>query len=143
VVRVSKDFSTVYTERTTSGSPIMDRDAVDDLTWALSQNQAGALPGGRASVGVAGFSRLRASAVDNAHVWFTGYTANLAAAVWIGNEEIEFPLRDKLGNRVTGTGLPAEIYRTFMAGASERLGLPSVDFATPTFTGNANAGDAR
>lgn len=143
VVRVSKDFSTVYTEQATNGSPILDRAAVDDLTWALSQNPAGALPGGRPSVGVAGFSRLRASAVDNAHVWFTGYTANLAAAVWIGNEEIEFPLRDKLGNRVTGMGLPAEIYRTFMAGAADRLGLPRVDFATPTFTGNANAGDAR
>lgn len=143
VIRVSKDFSTIYSERTASGAPILARAAVDDLTWALSQNPAGALPGGRPSASVAGFSRLRTSAVDNAHTWFIGYTGNLATAVWIGNEEIEFPLRDKLGNRISGTGLPAEIYRTFVAGASERLGLPTVDFATPTFTGNANAGDAR
>jgi membrane peptidoglycan carboxypeptidase len=92
---------------------------------------------------VAGFSRLRTSAVDNAHAWFVGYTPNLAAAVWIGNEETEFPLRDKLGNRVAANGLPADIFRAFMGGASERMGLPSVGFATPTFTGNANAGDAR
>jgi hypothetical protein len=26
---------------------------------------------------------------------------------------------------------------------ADRLGLPRVDFATPTFTGNASAGDAR
>ena len=57
--------------------------------------------------------------------------------------ETEFPLRDKLGARVTATGLPASIYKAFMATASERLGLPRVEFATPTFTGNAAAGDAR
>jgi membrane peptidoglycan carboxypeptidase len=140
---VSKDFSQLLTESIGGGEPVLSRAELDDLNWALSQNPAGALPGGRAAVGVAGFSRLRTSAVDNAHAWFVGYTPNLAAAVWIGNEETEFPLRDKLGNRVAANGLPADIFRAFMGGAAERLGLPSVGFATPTFTGNANAGDAR
>ena len=43
-------------------------------------------------------------------------------AVWIGNEEIEFPLKDEQGARVVGSGLPAEIYRTFMSGVDAVLG---------------------
>jgi membrane peptidoglycan carboxypeptidase len=144
VLRVAKDFTTVYAEAApTTGEAVLARAAVDDLTWTLSQNPAGALPGGRPSAALTGFGRLRTSAVDNAHAWAVGFTGNLAFAVWIGNEDTEFPLRDKLGDRVTGTGLPAEIYRTFVGGASDRLGLPRVDFATPTFTGNADIGDAR
>jgi membrane peptidoglycan carboxypeptidase len=92
---------------------------------------------------MAGVAPLHTSAVETAHAWFIGYTGNLAMAVWIGNEETEFPLRDKLGARVTATSLPASIYQAFMGTASERLGLPRVEFATPTFTGNAAAGDAR
>jgi membrane peptidoglycan carboxypeptidase len=75
--------------------------------------------------------------VENAHAWVVGYTPNLAMAVWIGNEETEFPLRDALGGRVSGPGLPAEIYRAVMAGVADRLALPRVDFATPTFTGTS------
>ena len=53
---------------------------------------------------------------------WSGYTPNLAMAVWLGNEEVEFPLKDKLGGRVSGTGLPAEIYRAVMGGVSKRAG---------------------
>ncbi len=144
VRQVSKDFATVYAERPTpavrSG---LSRAAIDDLTWVLSQNPAGQLSDGRASASLSGSSALRTSALDNAHAWQIGFTANLAMAVWIGNRETEFPLRDKLGNRIAGDGLPAEIYRAFMDDAHHRLGLPVVEFAKPTFTGSTTAGDAR
>jgi membrane peptidoglycan carboxypeptidase len=143
VRRVSKDFAVVYTENTAPVGTALAKPLVDDLTWALSQGPVGTLPGGRVSAAIAGTVRLRTSAVENAHAWVVGYTPNLAAAVWIGNEETEFPLRDALGGRVSGPGLPADIYRGVMAGVADRLGLPRVDFATPTFTGNASAGDAR
>jgi penicillin-binding protein 1A len=43
--------------------------------------------------------------------WFVGVTADLVAGVWVGNDD-GAPMR-----RVTGGGLPAEVWRTFMAGA--------------------------
>lgn len=47
--------------------------------------------------------------------WFIGYTANLAAGVWVGNDDA------KPTNRVTGGNLPAEIWRDFMVAAHEGI----------------------
>jgi membrane peptidoglycan carboxypeptidase len=114
---------------------------VNDLTWTLAQDPVGRLPDGWASAAKTGVGPLRTSQVDTAHAWIVGYTPNLAMAVWIGNAEMEFPLRDSLGARVTGAGLPADIYRAFLPAAQERLGLPRTAFAAPTFDGDAGAGD--
>jgi membrane peptidoglycan carboxypeptidase len=141
VRRVSKDAATVIGERSTGGEREFTATAVNDLTWALAQNPSGQLPDRRASATKTGVGLLRTSQVETAHAWIVGYTANLAMAVWIGNEEVEFPLRDAEGGRVTGTGLPAEIYRTFMPAAHEKLGLAVSAFAEPTFAGRADAGD--
>ncbi|HSM20343.1 MAG TPA: penicillin-binding transpeptidase domain-containing protein, partial [Hyphomicrobiales bacterium] len=43
--------------------------------------------------------------------WFIGYTARLAAGVWIGNDDATAM------NRVTGGGLPAKVWHRFMAEA--------------------------
>ena len=85
---------------------------------------------------------LEDSAVDTAHAWAVGYTPNLAIAVWIGNEEIELPLRDLTGARVGGSGLPAAMFARSCRRAHRALGLPKVGFPSPTFTGDDTAGDA-
>ena len=92
---------------------MLDQAKANDLTWVLSQNPDGRLPDGT-PVGEQGrHVGLRASAVETAHAWMLGYTTNLAMAVWVGNRDIELPLRDRVGSRVTGAGLPAGIYRAF------------------------------
>ncbi len=48
--------------------------------------------------------------------WFIGYTANLTAGVWVGNDS------DKPTNRVFGGKLPAEIWEKFMTKAHQ--GVP-------------------
>jgi membrane peptidoglycan carboxypeptidase len=138
---VTKDGSTVYTEPAPTLDRVLSEQAVADLTWALSHNSAGQLTGGRPSASQAGVGPLRTSAVESAHAWLIGYTGSIATAVWIGNQESELPLRDLNGARVIGTGLPAEIYRTFMADVHDRLGLPRVNFPAPVFVGDAR-GDA-
>jgi membrane peptidoglycan carboxypeptidase len=143
VRRVAKDLAGVYAEAGPSNaSPVLGRAAVNDLTWTLARSPAGRLSGGRACATKTGVARLRTSAVETAHAWIVGYTANLAMAVWIGNEEIELPLKDRQGARVTGDDLPAEIYRTFMSTAHDVLRLPTVGFEAPSFGGDASAGDA-
>ncbi len=48
---------------------------------------------------------------DFRDAWFVGYTADLVAGVWLGNDD-ETPM-----TRVTGGGLPARLWRAFMAEA--------------------------
>ncbi len=53
--------------------------------------------------------------------WFVGYTGRLVAAVWLGNDDNE-PMK-----KVSGGGLPAEIWGRFMKAAHQGLqpvGLP-------------------
>jgi penicillin-binding protein 1A len=55
--------------------------------------------------------------------WFVGFTPNLSAAVWIGDDN-----NDSLGG-MTGGGEPATLWHTFMAAAVQEL--PSEDFKRP------------
>jgi membrane peptidoglycan carboxypeptidase len=139
---VTKDFTTVHTEQIQRGERVLGPAESADLTWALSQSSHGILTDGRTSATQIGVGPLRTSAVETAHAWTVGYTRDLAMAVWIGNEEIEFPLKDEQGARVLGSGLPAEIYRAFMSAALDTLDVAGEPFPEPRFTGDEAAGDA-
>lgn len=52
---------------------------------------------------------------EHRDAWFVGYTAQLVAAVWVGNDDGQ-PMR-----KVTGSGLPAEIWADFMRQAHKAL----------------------
>ncbi len=62
---------------------------------------------------------------DYRDAWFVGYTADLVAGVWLGNDD------DEPMNRVTGGSLPALAWRRFMLAATQSTpvrplpGLPS------------------
>jgi len=47
--------------------------------------------------------------------WFIGYTADLVAGVWLGNDD-NTPM-----NRVTGGSLPAQTWRGFMLAATKAM----------------------
>lgn len=53
---------------------------------------------------------------DHKDAWFVGYTGAITATVWLGNDDGE-PMK-----KVTGSGLPVEIWSRFMRAA--HLGLP-------------------
>ncbi len=60
---------------------------------------------------------------DNRDAWFVGYTAHLTAGVWTGNDDGS-PM-----NGITGSGLPALIWRDVMRDAHSALpptALPGV-----------------
>ena len=50
--------------------------------------------------------------------WFIGYSGALVAGVWVGNDNGE-PM-----NKVTGSGLPAQIWRAFIASQENQAALP-------------------
>jgi penicillin-binding protein 1A len=74
------------------------------------------LPGRRAA-GKTGTSQ------NSRDAWFVGYTGQMVAGVWVGNDD-DTPMRD-----VTGGSLPADIWRQFMAAAHE--GLEPVPLSSP------------
>ncbi|MCP5363674.1 MAG: PBP1A family penicillin-binding protein [Hyphomicrobiales bacterium] len=61
--------------------------------------------------------------------WFIGFSSDLVTGVWMGNDN------DKPMKGVTGGGLPAQLWRAFMADAHEGLPvqpLPSLTIAPPS-----------
>jgi penicillin-binding protein 1A len=67
--------------------------------------------------------------------WFIGYSADLVAGVWMGNDN------DKPMNAVTGGGAPAKLWRRFMKPAHEKVSvrpLPGQDgrYASSNFFGD-------
>lgn len=66
---------------------------------------------------------------DYRDAWFVGFTADLVAGVWVGNDN-NSPM-----NRVLGSGLPAQIWRGFMIEAGR--GVAPKDLAPPPAQGVA------
>src|SRR5205085_4109150 len=52
---------------------------------------------------------------DYRDAWFIGYTADLIAGVWLGNDD------DTAMNKVTGGSLPAQTWRRFMVPATKAM----------------------
>lgn len=72
---------------------------------------------GRRVAGKTGTSQMSRDA------WFVGYTGQMVAGVWVGNDD------DTPTDGVTGGQLPAEIWRRFMSEAHE--GLPAAPLSAP------------
>jgi penicillin-binding protein 1A len=67
--------------------------------------------GRRARLGARPAAGKTGTSQNSRDAWFVGYTAQLTAGVWLGNDD-GAPMKD-----VTGGGLPAEIWAKFMTAA--------------------------
>jgi membrane peptidoglycan carboxypeptidase len=130
-----------YTERVPGQDAprILNGEQAADLTFALSRTVAGRLPG----LDSASRTGTWIDGTAPTHAWMLGYTTSLATAVWVGSAGRERPLRDTSGKLVSGAGLPAAIYRTFMTDAHAALQLEPARFPPPAHVGDASRGDAR
>lgn len=90
----------------------------DMMKGVLTRGTGGAANIGRPAAGKTGTTS------ENKDAWFVGFTPDLTASVWIGN--------DNEGNLpgITGGDVPAEIWQTFMAEAATKY--PARDFARPS-----------
>jgi len=71
---------------------------------------------------------------DHKDAWFVGYSSQLVTAVWVGNDEGE-PMK-----KVTGSGLPAELWTSFMRAAHKDQRPPLLPGLNPPGLGDALAG---
>ncbi|HEX2149712.1 MAG TPA: transglycosylase domain-containing protein [Actinomycetota bacterium] len=76
------------------------------------------------------------TAQDHSNAWFSGYTPQLATSVWMGYRASNKPLANVQGvSRVTGGSIPAEMWRDYMKGVSDRL-PPTLDLAESPANGS-------
>jgi penicillin-binding protein 1A len=106
---------------------VLDPAVAEGMTHLLFQvmnsgTGAGASLGARVSAGKTGTTN------DWRDAWFIGYTAQLVAGVWVGNDD--FTPMDK----VTGGTLPAEIWKQFMIAAHQDLPRAPLKGAYPAST---------
>ena len=57
--------------------------------------------------------------------WFVGYTPQITAGVWVGNDDYR-PME-----KITGGAIPAAIWRDFMISAHQGLPMARIDGAYP------------
>ncbi len=123
IVRVTDSSGNVLLDNTPKPKLVLDPWATASLTNVLQ----GVINGGTgkaAQIGrpAAGKTGTTSSERD---VWFVGYTPQLAAAVWIGNDN-----NRPLGGGATGGGYAAPIWRNFMLKALKNE--PVQSFPSPS-----------
>jgi len=131
--------------RTTAGKVIYARQQ-RDLGRAMTLEQAGQMNQMLREVLASGTARKAdlpgwpaagktGTTQDHRDAWFVGFTGQLVTGVWVGNDDGEEM------KKVTGSGLPAEIWSRFMREAHQGLavaGLPGLAWrATATLAGPA------
>uniref|UniRef100_UPI00355ACA24 penicillin-binding transpeptidase domain-containing protein n=2 Tax=Euzebya sp. TaxID=1971409 RepID=UPI00355ACA24 len=119
-----------------AGAQVVDPAVAEQVTLALQDVVAsGTGVGaqlGRPTAGKTGTSQ------DNADAWFTGYTPDLAVAVWVGFPEGRVPMvPPRTRVEVQGGGWPAEIFARFGTAAladtvATPFAGPGVDLVTVT-----------
>ena len=120
---VDRTGKTLYTHKAAPQNVVAAKSAyiLTDLLQTVVQRGTGAGAGiGRPAAGKTGTTDTYVDA------WFVGYTPDLAAVVWIGNDEGG----DSLPGGMTGGALPATIWGNFMSKALS--GVPAKDFARPS-----------
>jgi peptidoglycan/xylan/chitin deacetylase (PgdA/CDA1 family) len=133
------DGATWYTA-TPEPHRVIGADVAADVTAVLHEVAVHlGQPDGRAAAAKTG-SQQWADTTDSQHAWMAGYTPQLAAVVWLGRAQ-PGPIPDIDGRSIEGDGLPAQMWRDFLADALH--GQPSAPLPPAAHLGHIDTGDAR
>lgn len=127
ITRVERADGELVDDNRLVRTPVLDPTAAylvtDALKGVISHGTARAADIGRPAAGKTGTTQ------EYRDAWFTGYTPDLVAAVWVGYPDEQKEMTDVHGKKVTGGSFPAEIWAAFMKEALADV-EPS-DFAEP------------
>jgi membrane peptidoglycan carboxypeptidase len=140
VTKVTKGDAILYGETLPDPAQarILTPQQVNDLTFALSEVESANVDIGWDTAGKTGTWEYALQPGENAHAWMVGFSRRIAAAVWVGNRGEEQPLRDADGDRMYGSGVPASVWRQFMAEATAAMNEQQVNasFNPPNYVGS-------
>jgi len=117
ILEVTTADGKVLERASTGRTRVLDPEDADVVNFALGQvmerGTGAAARFGKPAAGKTGTTQ------DSGDAWFVGYTPHLSTAVWMGYPEgASRPMTNVRGERVTGGGLPARIFRDFMRDAT-------------------------
>jgi penicillin-binding protein 1A len=119
----SLDGRQLYLHRTASPSPAYDiahaSMMVRMMERVITSGTGARADFGRPAAGKTGTSQNYRDA------WFIGFTPDVIAGVWVGNDD------EKPMNRITGGVLPAEVWRRFMIAAHAQIPARDFDWLLP------------
>lgn len=106
----TREGKVIYKHEAAQGSPILSEDTVQQMNYMLKDVVAHgtgtkAALSGRPAAGKTGTSQ------DFKDAWFIGFTPQLVAGVWVGNDNNK-PMR-----KITGGTIPASVWHNFMTQA--------------------------
>ncbi|MFW5881590.1 MAG: transglycosylase domain-containing protein [Roseicyclus sp.] len=122
-VRLVGDDRPVLEQRSGLRDRVISEQAARQLTYMMSEVVRSGT-GGRAALPDRQAAGKTGTSQEQRDAWFVGFTADYVAGVWMGNDD-NTPLAG-----VTGSGLPAEIWRRTMEGIHADLPprpLPMID----------------
>ena len=122
----------LYQRKPPQKARVISKEVAEEITHVLYQVMTtgtgrGASLGGRPSAGKTGTTN------DWRDAWFIGYTAQMTAGVWVGNDDFQ-PM-----DKVTGGSIPARIWKAFMIAAHTDLPIEPLDGAYPAVSYSATA----
>lgn len=115
----------VVEENSTEEQRVVDPKYAYVITNMLESVMSGGTGGG-ASIGRPAAGKT-GTTDESKDAWFVGYTPDLVAAVWMGDD---YGIETLDG--ITGGTVPAVIWRDFMSQALNAMEIPASDFTVPT-----------
>ncbi len=117
----------IYTRPEPTVERLIARDVSENMNHLLYQVMHSGT-GGRARLGRRAAVGKTGTTNDWRDAWFVGYTAQMTAGVWVGNDVYRGM------DKITGGQLPAMIWADFMKTAHQDLPRRSIKGATPSVT---------
>ncbi len=117
----------LYSRTPHKASATLDKRVAENVTHVLYQVMTSGT-GRRASLSNRQSAGKTGTTNDWRDAWFIGYTAQMTAGVWVGNDDFQ-PM-----DKVTGGTLPATIWKNFMTAAHQDLPRKPLAGAYPAAT---------
>ncbi len=123
----TRDGQVLFQHERQAPARVMSKKAAKNMNHLLYQVMHSGT-GRRASLGRRDAAGKTGTTNDWRDAWFVGYTPQLTAGVWVGNDDYR-PMEE-----VTGGSIPAEIWKAFMISAHQGLRMTEIDGAYPAVT---------
>lgn len=123
----TRDGAVLFEHTPQEPARVLEPQVAHDITHMLYQVMHTGTGGG-ASLGLRNAAGKTGTTNDWRDAWFVGYTGQLVAGVWVGNDDYN-PM-----DKITGGTIPAAIWRDFMVSAHQGLPMARLDGAYPAVT---------
>ena len=123
----TRDGVVLYEHERKPPSRVMTRGVSKSMNHLLYQVMHSGT-GRRAQLGRRRAAGKTGTTNDWRDAWFVGYTPQMTAGVWVGNDEYR-PME-----KITGGSIPAQIWKSFMTSAHQGLPMRPLDGAHPAVT---------